>query len=136
MASSSSSRHDPVNISLLTDLIFQFHMLMHFQCDTIIHLSHTQDVKELDWLLCLFTACDPYLESECQFDQSDYQCYITYLVDPATWVEEEDSDEMYELNDKDFIALDEDRGFHLGLPPGLYDILFPRERPFVFPRRG
>ena len=43
---------------------------------------------------------------------------------------------MYELNDEDFIALDEDRGFHLGLPPGLYDILFPRERPFVFPRRG
>ena len=111
-------------------------MLMHFQWDTIIHLSHTQDVKELDWLLCLFTACDLYLEIECQFDQGDYQCYITYLVDPATWAEDEDSDKMYELNDEDFTALDEDRGFHLGLPLGLYDTLFPRECPFVIPRRG
>ena len=91
----------------------------------------------MDWLLFLFTACDPYLETQCQFDQGDYQCYITYLVDPATtWTEDEDSDEMYELNDEDFIALDEDRFFHLSLPPGLYDILFLRERPFVFPCRG
>ena len=49
---------------------------------------------------------------------------------------EEDSEDIYELEDEDFIALDEDRGFHLGLSPGLYDILFSRERPFVFPRRS
>ena len=42
---------------------------------------------------------------------------------------------MYALEDTDFIALDEDRGLPLGLPPSLYDILFPRERPFVFYRR-
>ena len=112
-------------------------MIMHFQWDTALHLAHTQDVKELDWLLRLFTACNPYLETDCQFDQGDYHCYITYLVDPATWAEnEEDSDDMYELEDEDFIALDKDRGFHLGLPPGLYDILFLRERPFGFPRRN
>ena len=78
-------------------------------------------------------ACDPYLETDCQFDQGDYHCYITYLVDPATWAKnEEDSDDIYELEDEDFLSLDEDKGFHLGLPPSLYDILFPRERPFGF----
>ena len=82
---------------------------MHFQWDTILHLAHTQDVKELDWLLCLFTACDPYLETECQLEQGDYHCYITYLVDMAAWAEdEEDSDDIYKLEDEDFIALDED----------------------------
>ena len=31
----------------------------------------------MDWLLCLFTACDPYLETVCPFDEGDYSCYIT-----------------------------------------------------------
>ena len=110
-------------------------MLMKFQWDTITHLSQNQDVDELDWLLCLFTAYDPNLESECPFDQGDYLCLITYLVNPNTWAEDEDIDAMYALEDDDFIALDEDRGIPLGLPPGLYNILFPRECPFVFFRK-
>ena len=110
---------------------------MHFQWDTILHLAHSQDAKELDWLLCLFTPCDPYLEIECTFEEGDYSCYITYLVNSATWAEaQEDSDDMHKLEDEDFIALDEDRGFHIGLPPGLYNILFPRERPLGLPCRN
>ena len=139
VASSSSFGNNSVNILLLTELIYQFDMILHHHWDCITQLAHEQDADELDWLLCLFTACDPYSETECQFDQGNYSCYVTYLVDPATWPEEkEDSseDELHELKDKDFIALDEDRGFHLRLPPGLYDILFPKERPLGPPRRN
>ena len=98
--------------------------------DTITYLSQRQDVDELDWLLWLFTACDPYLESDCPFDQSDYLWVITYLVDPDTWAEDEDIEAMYVLDDNAFIALDvEDRGLSLGLPPNLYDILLHQEHP-------
>ena len=108
---------------------------MKFQWDTITHLSQRQDVDKQDQLLRLFTACDPYLESDYHFDQGDYLRVITYLVDPNTWAEDEDIEAMYALEDDDFIALDEDRGLSLGLPLVLYDILFPRERPFVFHHR-
>ena len=114
-------------------------MILHHHWDCITQLAHEQDTNELEWLLRLFTACDPYSETECQIDQGDYSCYVTYLVDPATWAaNEEDSseDELHELEDEDFIALDDDRGFHLRLPPRLYDILFPMERPLGPPRRN
>ena len=101
---------------------------MHFEWDTIAYLSQRQDVDKLDWLLRLFTACDPYLESNCPFDQGDFLTVITYLVDPNTWEEDVDIEAIYALEVLDFIALDmEDRGLALGLPPGLYDILLPRE---------
>ena len=139
VASSSSFGNDSVNTLLLTELIYQFDVILHHHWDCITQLAHEQDANELDWLLCLFTACDPYSDTECQFDQGDYSSYVTYLLDPATWPEEkEDSseDELHELEDEDFIALDEDRGFHLRLPPGLYDILFSRERPLGPPCRN
>ena len=137
VASSSSFGDNSVNILLLTELIYQFDVILHHHQDCITQLAHEQDADELDWLLRLFTACDPYSENECKFDQGDYSSYVTYLLDPTTWPEEkEDSgeDELHELEDEDFIALDEDRGFYLRLPPGLYDILFPRERPLGPPR--
>ena len=88
--------------------------------------SQRQDVDKLDWLLCLFTACDPYLESTSPFDQGDYLAMITYLVDPDTWEEDVDTEAIYALEVLDFIALDmEDRGLTLGHSPSLYNILFP-----------
>ena len=55
---------------------------------------------------------------------------ITYLVNPDTWEEDVDTEAIYTLEVLDFIALDmKDIGLDLGLPPGLYDILLPRERP-------
>ena len=132
MASSSSSGIKPIYPSLLDELLINFCMIMHFEWDTITYLSQTQDVDELDWLLRLFTTCDPYLESNYPFDWGDYLTVITYLVDLDTWVEDEDTEAIYALEDKDFIALDMvDRGIGLGLPPGLYDILLPRGRPQV-----
>ena len=141
-ASSSSDGQNTVNILLLTQLIHEFYDIMHFQWEFITALSQDQDAEELEWLLRLFTACDPYLESECQFAQGDYACYVTYLVDNSTWANDElrdetsSEDDYFELEDIDFTALDEDRGFHLGLPPGLYDVLFPRERPLNPQRRN
>ena len=83
----------------------------------------------MDWLLRLFTICDPYLESTCPFDQGDYLAMITYLVDPNTWEEDVDTEAIYTLEVLDFIALDmEDIGLAIGLPPGLYNILLLRER--------
>ena len=88
------------------------------------HLSKSQNIEELNWLLCMFTACDPYMESTCPFRQDDYNRLIAFLLNPATWEEDSDLDDL----DDNFIALDvEDRGFALGLPPGLYAILLPRE---------
>ena len=130
MASSSSSSIGPMYPSLLDELLIDFHMIMQFQRDTITHLSQRQDIDELDWFLHLFTACKPYLESTCPFDQGDYLAMITYLVDPDTWEEDVDTEAIYALEVLDFISLDvEDRGLVLGLPRGLYDILLPRECP-------
>ena len=90
-------------------------------------------MEDLDWLLCMFTDCDPYMESTCPFRQDDYNRLIAFLLNLATWEEDSDLDdleEFYALEDDNFIALRvEDRGLALGIPPGLYAILLPREGP-------
>ena len=103
---------------------------MQFEWDTITHLSQRQDIEELDWLLCMFTACNPYLESTFPFDQGDYLIVTTYLIDSNTWQEDIDLEAIYALEVLDFISIDvDDRGITLGLLPGLSNILLPRERP-------
>ena len=130
MASSSSFGNGPVYPSSFDELFVKFHMIMHSTRDTIIHLYLSQNIEELDCLLCLFTACDPYLESTCPFSQDDYHILTTFLLDPKTWEEDRDLEAIYALEDTNFIALHmEDRGLALGLPLGLYDILLPRGRP-------
>ena len=84
VVSSSSFGNNSVNILLLTELIYRFDVILHHHWDCITQLAHEQNADELDWLLRLFTACDPYSEIECQFDQRDYSSYVTYLLDPAT----------------------------------------------------
>ena len=111
------------------DVLVKLHRIMQSEWDTIIHLSKSQKIEEMDWLLHFFTACDTYLESTCPFCWGDYH-KITFLLDPKTWEEDGDLEEIYALENIDFIALDvEDKGLALGLPPGLYDILLPRGGP-------
>ncbi len=64
------------------------------------------------------------------FEQTDFcglAAYLEYLSRPY---EEEDlglcSEACYGFRDEDFICLDdEDRGIPIGLPPGLWNVLFP-----------
>ena len=130
MASPSSFGNGPTALYpfAFDEILVNVHRIMEFEWDTIIHLSKSQKIEELEWLLCLFTACDPSLERTCPFWQDDYHRLTTFLLDPKTWKEDRDLEAIYALEDTNFIALDvEDRGLALGLK--LYDILLPRERP-------
>ena len=112
MASFTSFGNGPTTLYLSSfdELLVKFHIVMHSAWDTVIHLSQSQDIEELDWLLRLFTACDSYLESTCPFSQGDYLTLTTFLIDLETWEEDKDFEAIYALEDMDFIALDvEDR---------------------------
>ena len=89
-------------------------------------------------MVCLFTVCKPYpvegvIPMDCaySFRQRDFGRYVSFLIDPKFEMYEYDGefylgpDACYGFKDEDFICLDEDRGLQIGLPPGLWNIMFP-----------
>ena len=51
------------------EVLVNFYMIMWSEWDTVIHLSKSQNMEDLDWLLSMFTSCDPCKESTCPFRQ-------------------------------------------------------------------
>ena len=86
--------------------------------------------EELEWLVCLFTICEPYpvegvvpMDCAYPFRQRDYECYVSFLIDPDSEIYEYDgeyylgSDACYGFRDEDFVCLDDEyRGIQIGLP--------------------
>jgi len=115
--------------------------ILSFDWEMIMDLGCAGNVEEIEWLLRLYFACDPYpveeivpLTQAYPFEQHDFRDLAVFLEDLSRPYEEEDlglcSEACHGFGSEDFIYLDdivvpEDRGLALGLPPGLYDILFP-----------
>ena len=65
------------------------------------------------------------------FRQQDFERYVSYLIDPEFDMYEYDGvyylgpDACYGFTDDDFICLNEDRGLAIGLPPGVWNVMFP-----------
>ena len=130
---------DPSALLDFFDPLF-FEPIMSWEHDMMNVLRAERNREELEWLVRLFTICEPYpvegvVRMECAypFRQSDYELYVSFLLDPDSEMYEYDGeyylgpDACYGFRDEDFICLDddEDRGIRIGLPPGLWDVLFP-----------
>ena len=114
-----------------------FDPIISWEYDMVRSLAAEGNCEELEWLLRLFTACEPYpvegvipLDSAYPFRQADYRDMVTHLIDPQADIYEYDEeyyvgpDACYGFTDGDFIYLD-DEDMGVGLPPGLRNILFP-----------
>lgn len=130
----------PPNTELLDffDPLF-FVPIISYETTMIEALAVEHNLEELEWLLRLFTACEPYpvegvlpLDRAYPFRQQAYVDMVAYIIDPFAGLYEYDGayyvgpEACYGFDDSDFIYLDDvDPGLALGLPPGLYRILFP-----------
>ena len=136
-SSSSGSVYDITDMYPFDALYFE--PIISWEHDMIEVLRAEGNREELGWLVRLFTVCEPYpvegvIPMDCAypFSQSDYERYVSFLLDPYFDMYEYDGDyyigpdACYGFGDNDFICLDdEDRGISIGLPPGLWNILFP-----------
>ena len=116
-----------------------FEPIVSWEHDMVNTLRDERNREELEWLVRLFTICEPYpveglvpMECAYPFRQDEYELYVSFLLDPDSDMYEYDGmyylghDACYGFRDEDFICLDdEDRGVRIGLPPGLWNILFP-----------
>lgn len=97
--------------------------------------------EELEWLVRMFTVCEPYpvedlepMDQAYPFSSEDIDSYVSWLIDPWTNLYEYDDayylgpEANYGFDNRDFICLDDDRGLALGMPPGLWATLFPPPR--------
>ena len=116
-----------------------FDPIISWEYDMVRILAAEQDCEELEWLMRLFTACEPYpvegvipLDIAYPFRQAHYMDMVAHLLDPQADMYEYDGeyyggpDACYGFRDEDFIYLDEeDRGIPIGLPPRLWNMLLP-----------
>ncbi|MCO5567076.1 hypothetical protein L7F22_020761 [Adiantum nelumboides] len=105
--------------------------------DHIEQLAREKNLDELEWLIRLLTTSDPYPIEDIHpiaqiypLAQVDYTRLVRFLVLLCEKDDEDIEDDWIDMShgmtDNDFIYLDdEDRGLALGLPPNLYNILFP-----------
>lgn len=119
-----------------------FEPIVSWEHDMVAVLSEEQNWDELEWLVRLFTICEPYpvdglvpMEQAYPFGPDDIDSYVSWLIDPHADIYEYDDayyigpEANYGFEDSNFISLDdEDRGLALGLPPGLWAVLFPPPR--------
>ena len=114
-----------------------FDPIISWEYDMVRILAAERDCEELEWLMRLFTVCEPYpvegvipLDIAYPFRQAYYTDMVAYLIDPHADMYEYDGeyyvgpDACYGFTDGDFIYLD-DENMGLGLPPGLQNILLP-----------
>ncbi|MCO5579912.1 hypothetical protein L7F22_033779 [Adiantum nelumboides] len=111
--------------------------LVLVQWDHIEQLAREKNLDELEWLIRLLTTSDPYPIEDMHpiaqiypLAQVDYTRLVRFLVllceEDDEDIEDDWTDMSHGMTDNDFIYLDdEDRGLALGLPPNLYNILFP-----------
>jgi hypothetical protein len=116
-----------------------FEPIVSWEHDTVEILSDEGNSEELEWLVRLLTICEPYpveglepMNQAYPYSSEDIDEYVSYLLDPQADIYEYDGryylgpEACYGFDDDDFVYLDDqDRGVGLGLPPGLYNILFP-----------
>ena len=126
---------EPIEILDYFDPLF-FDPIISWEYDMVRSLVDEGDGEELEWLLRLFTACEPYpvegvipLDAAYPFRQTHYSDMVSHLMDPQADIYEYDDEyyigpeACYGFTDGDFICLDDDWG--VGLPLGLRNILFP-----------
>ncbi|MCO5549194.1 hypothetical protein L7F22_002660 [Adiantum nelumboides] len=112
---------------LATGLVQQFSSVLDWE----------KNLDELEWLIRLLTTSDPYPVKDMHpiaqiypLAQVDYTRLVRFLVllceEDDEDIEDDWTDMSHGMIDNDFIYLDdEDRGLALGLPPNLFNILFP-----------
>ncbi|MCO5559297.1 hypothetical protein L7F22_012892 [Adiantum nelumboides] len=105
--------------------------------DHIEQLAREKNLDELEWLIRLLTTSDPYPVKDMHpiahiypLAQVDYTRLVRFLVllceEDDEDIEDDWTDMSHGMTDNDFIYLDdEDSGLALGLPPNLFNILFP-----------
>ena len=114
-----------------------FEPIMSWGHETIENLRGERNREELEWLVSLFTVCEPYpieglvpMDQAYPFSPCDIDSYVSFLIDPQADMYEYDGeyyvgpDACYGFTDGDFIYLD-DENMGVGLPPGLQNILLP-----------
>ena len=114
-----------------------FDPIISWEYEMVRSLAAEEDYEELEWLLRLFTACEPYpvegvipLDLAYPFQQAHYMDMVVHLIDPQRDIYEYDEEyyigpeACYGFTDEDFIYLD-DEDMGVGLPPGLWNILLP-----------
>ncbi|MCO5561306.1 hypothetical protein L7F22_014927 [Adiantum nelumboides] len=136
IASSSISIKEryPFSLSQLCRLCYP---VISLEWDHIEQLARGKNLDELEWLIRLLTTSDPYPVEDMHpiaqiypLAQVDYTRLVRFLVllceEDDEDIENDWTDMSHGMTDNDFIYLDdEDRGLALGLPPNLYNILFP-----------
>ncbi|MCO5552299.1 hypothetical protein L7F22_005811 [Adiantum nelumboides] len=136
IASSSISIEEryPFSLSQLYRLCY---LVISLEWDHIEQLARKKNLDELEWLIRLLTTSDPYPIEDMHpiaqiypLAQVDYTRLVRFLVllceEDDEDIEDDWTDMSHGMTDNDFIYLDdEDRGLALGLPPNLYNILFP-----------
>ncbi|MCO5605198.1 hypothetical protein L7F22_059378 [Adiantum nelumboides] len=127
---------------LATGLVQQFSSILDWLADLYSgQLSSSgfweKNLDELEWLIRLLTTSDPYPIKDMHpiaqiypLAQVDYTRLVRFLVllceEDDEDIEEDWTDMSHGMTDNDFIYLDdEERGLALGLPPNLFNILFP-----------
>ena len=114
-----------------------FDPIISWEYDMVRSLAAERDCEELEWLVSLFTVCEPYpieglvpMDQAYPFSPCDIDSYVSFLIDPQADMYEYDGeyyvgpDACYGFTDGDFIYLD-DENMGVGLPPGLQNILLP-----------
>ena len=113
--------------------------IMSWEHDMVAILASERDREEIEWLVRLFTVCEPYAVEDLEpmdraypFRSCDIEEYVSYVIDPQRDIYEFDGkyylgpDACYGFEDEDFVYLDDDdRDVPVGLPPELWHILFP-----------
>ncbi|MCO5593039.1 hypothetical protein L7F22_047044 [Adiantum nelumboides] len=124
----------PFSLSQLCRLCYP---VISLEWDHIEQLAREKNLDELEWLIRLLTTSDPYPVEDMHpiaqiypLAQVDYTRLVRFLVllyeEDDEDIEDDWTDMSHGMTDNDFIYLDdEDKGLALGLPPNLYNILFP-----------
>ena len=136
MSESGQSSIDSLEYQFFDPLYFV--PIMSWEQDMVEGLASERDREELEWLVDCLQFVSPMQEDlepmdlAYPFRSCDIDEYVSFLLGPQGDIYEYDGkfylgpDACYGFRDEDFVYLDDDdRDVPVGLPPGLWHILFP-----------